>query len=64
MKKIINITKKIARDEEGAVLVEYALLVALIALACIAAITLLGNEIAALFERIAAILQAQPPGQG
>ena len=61
MNKIINITKKIARDEEGAVLVEYALLVALIALACITAITLLGTEISALFTRIADILKAQPP---
>lgn len=31
-------------DERGASLVEYALLVALIAVVCIAAITLLGNE--------------------
>ena len=61
MNKIINITKKIARDEEGAVLVEYALLVALIALACITAITLLGSEISGLFTRIADILKAQPP---
>ena len=30
-------------DEKGASLVEYALLVALIAIVCIAAITLLGN---------------------
>ena len=31
-------------DEQGASLVEYALLVALIAVVCIAAITLLGNN--------------------
>jgi len=32
------------RDERGASLVEYALLVALIAVVCIAAVTLLGNN--------------------
>jgi pilus assembly protein Flp/PilA len=31
-------------DERGASLVEYALLVALIAVVCIAAVTLLGNQ--------------------
>jgi len=41
-----------ARREEGASLVEYALLVALIALACIAAIGLLGNNIANAFNNI------------
>lgn len=33
-----------ANDDRGASLVEYALLVALIAIVCIAAITLLGNN--------------------
>ena len=41
-----------ARREEGASLVEYALLVALIALACIAAIGLLGNNISNAFNNI------------
>ena len=35
---------RFGKDEEGASLVEYALLVALIAVVCIAAITLLGNN--------------------
>ena len=34
----------LVRDEEGASLVEYVLLVALIAVVCIAAITLLGQS--------------------
>lgn len=42
-----------ASDDRGASLVEYALLVALIALAAIGAIILLGDSIAALFEDIA-----------
>ncbi|MEY2450316.1 MAG: pilus assembly protein Flp/PilA [Acidimicrobiaceae bacterium] len=37
-------------DERGASLVEYALLVALIAIVCIAAITLLGNNSSKAFD--------------
>jgi pilus assembly protein Flp/PilA len=40
-------------DEEGASLVEYALLVALIAVVCIAAVTLLGNNASEKFSTIA-----------
>jgi pilus assembly protein Flp/PilA len=43
---------KINRDEEGASLVEYALLVALIAVVCIAAITLLGNNASTKFSEV------------
>jgi pilus assembly protein Flp/PilA len=40
-------------EERGASLVEYALLVALIAIVCIAAITLLGNNASAKFDSTA-----------
>jgi pilus assembly protein Flp/PilA len=40
-------------EERGASLVEYALLVALIAVVCIAAITLLGNNAASKFSTVA-----------
>jgi pilus assembly protein Flp/PilA len=40
-------------DERGASLVEYALLVALIAVVCIAAITLLGNNASDKFSSVA-----------
>jgi len=40
-------------DEEGASLVEYALLVALIAVVCIAAVTLLGGNASSKFDTIA-----------
>ena len=40
-------------DERGASLVEYALLVALIAVVCIAAITLLGNNASTKFSTVA-----------
>jgi pilus assembly protein Flp/PilA len=39
-----HIRLRLSRDEEGASLVEYALLVALIAVVCIAAIALIGNS--------------------
>jgi len=44
------------REEEGASLVEYGLLVGLIACVCIAAITLLGQNIDTLFRAIASKL--------
>ena len=40
-------------EERGASLVEYALLVALIAVVCIAAVTLLGNNASAKFNSVA-----------
>ena len=40
------------RTERGASLVEYALLVALIAVVCIGAITFLGNEAATNFSQV------------
>lgn len=39
-------------DERGASLVEYALLVALIAVVCIAAVTLLGNNASSKFSSV------------
>ena len=39
-------------DEKGASLVEYALLVALIAVVCIAAVTLLGSNASSKFDSV------------
>ena len=44
---------RLRRDDEGASLVEYGLLVALIAVACIVAVTLLGTTVAAMFNSLA-----------
>jgi len=44
---------KFLREEEGASLVEYALLVALIALLCLAALTAMGGSIRDAFQAIA-----------
>ena len=44
-------------DEQGASLVEYALLVALIAVVCIVAITLLGSNASTKFSTVGSSLQ-------
>ena len=44
------------RDEEGATMVEYGLMLALIAVVCIAAVTLIGTKADAIFDAIAAAL--------
>jgi pilus assembly protein Flp/PilA len=50
---------KLARDEEkGASLVEYALLVALIAIVCILAITFLGEEASEKFSGVGSSLNS------
>jgi pilus assembly protein Flp/PilA len=54
--RIEQVAKKLFRKEEGAALVEYGLLVGLIAVVCIAAITLLGTNINNLFNKIAGLI--------
>ena len=51
-----NIGKRLAREEDGAALVEYGLLVALIAVVCLIAVTALGNGVKKAFENINAKL--------
>ncbi len=50
------IADRLERDDKGATLVEYGLLVGLIAVFCIGAITLLGGAISDEFTRIAGLL--------
>ncbi len=45
--------KTMIRDEEGATMVEYGLLVALIAVVALAAITTLGQNLSSLFNTVA-----------
>ena len=45
-----------ARDEEGQDLLEYALLISLIALVCVIAITSAGNNVNTIFTNIATAL--------
>ena len=46
------VTKYITRQEEGATLAEYGLLLALIAVVCIIAITALGTRISTMFTTL------------
>jgi pilus assembly protein Flp/PilA len=50
---MITTLKTMIRDEEGATMVEYGLLVALIALVAIVGITLLGGNLNSLFNTVA-----------
>jgi pilus assembly protein Flp/PilA len=59
--KVYGKARKFVTGNEGASLVEYGLLVGLIACACIVAVTLLGTNISALFNRIAGDLTPVAP---
>jgi pilus assembly protein Flp/PilA len=50
---LITRLRMFARDEEGQDLLEYALLVALIALVCVTAIGLAGGKVQTVFNQIA-----------
>jgi len=49
----VGLRARLGRSERGASLVEYALLVALIALVCIIAVTLLGTAASKKFSEVA-----------
>ena len=53
-----QLINRFRRDEQGAALAEYGLLVALIAVVCIAAITVLGTNISKVFSVIATSIGA------
>jgi pilus assembly protein Flp/PilA len=59
MSKLVTASKKfvkkyLTRQEEGATLAEYGLLLALIAVVCLAAVTVLGTKISSMFSTLAA----------
>jgi pilus assembly protein Flp/PilA len=53
-----NVIQRFRRDDEGAALVEYGMLVGLIAVICVVAVTTLGTEVSTAFSVIAAALSA------
>jgi pilus assembly protein Flp/PilA len=53
MSKLIAAAKKFTSDESGATMVEYALMVALVAAVCVAAVTALGSAISTKFTSVA-----------
>ena len=54
---IHNVATRLRRDESGQGMAEYALLAALIAVAAIGAISLLGNQIGDVFNNVVSDLQ-------
>jgi pilus assembly protein Flp/PilA len=58
MSQLVAFVKSFARNEDGQDLLEYALLVALIALIAIGGVTLAGQSVNVIFTRIATALTA------
>ena len=56
MTKLLGTSTKFLRDEEGASLVEYGLLLSLVAVVCIAAVTLLGGSISNMLSNLAGLI--------
>jgi pilus assembly protein Flp/PilA len=53
MDRFVALFNRVVREEEGQDLVEYAILLAFIALACVVAVTALGTSISNLMGRVA-----------
>jgi pilus assembly protein Flp/PilA len=49
----MEVLKKLVKEEDGQALTEYGLIIGLIAIVCIAAITLLGGKVRDLFQKVA-----------
>ena len=58
MTRLIARARTFAAREEGATMVEYGLMVALIALACITAIAAVGGQLSTLFGSVKGSLEA------
>src|SRR5260370_30385482 len=56
--RMLKLIKRFRREEEGAALAEYGMLVGLIAVICVAAVTLLGTDVSGAFRAIAVALSA------
>jgi pilus assembly protein Flp/PilA len=56
MRKMIEISRRLQSNEDGAAMVEYGLLVALIALVCIGAVTVIGTDLNKVFGKVVTAL--------
>ena len=56
MRLVVTRLRSLVRDDSGQDLLEYALLIALIALACVLAVTAAGTAVSAAFTAIAAAI--------
>lgn len=54
---ILQLLNRFRRDDQGAALVEYGILVGLIAVICIAAVVIVGTQVSTAFSKIASALQ-------
>jgi pilus assembly protein Flp/PilA len=54
----LNRLRAFAKDDQGQDLLEYALLIALIALVCVGAVALAGTKVSQVFENIAGQIPA------
>ena len=61
MTKLAAKLQTMRKSDKGATMVEYGLMVALIAVACITAVALLGTDIAAMFNSVAGKVAARTP---
>jgi pilus assembly protein Flp/PilA len=55
---LLRLINRFRRDEEGAALVEYGILVGLIAVICIASVIIVGTQVSTAFSTIAAALSS------
>jgi pilus assembly protein Flp/PilA len=53
---MLRLINRVRLEEEGAALVEYGMLVGLIAVICVVAVTALGTEVSSAFSTIASAL--------
>ena len=58
MTRIVSYLTSFMREDEGQDLLEYALLIALIALVAVGAVTVAGGRVSAIFNAIAAAIPA------
>ena len=56
MNRLTNVVLSLARRDEGQDLIEYAMLVALIALFCVVAVTAAGGKVVAVFNQIVTMI--------
>jgi pilus assembly protein Flp/PilA len=55
---LLQLLDRFRRDEHGAALVEYGILVGLIAVICVAAVAIVGTQVSTAFSNIASALTA------
>jgi pilus assembly protein Flp/PilA len=58
MRHLLEISKRFLREEEGPTAVEYAVMLALIVVVCLAAISVLGKNTSATFSNTALTMSA------